>query len=102
MTTTGYHTSEIEQLWHFSDASTWRRALKRYWKYIKPTHFPIKREMEALRPDDVRHLDVDQWYEWLLNKYFFWKSTAPNRYATGKERRLTTTCADQQGTRRAI
>ena len=38
--------------------------------------------MDALRPDDVRHLDADQWYDWLLHKYFFWKYTAPNRYAT--------------------
>ena len=82
MTTTCHHTSEIEQLWHSSDASKWQRALDRYWKYIKPTHVPIEREMEALRPDDVRHLDADQWYDWLRNKYFFWKYTAPNRYAT--------------------
>ena len=74
--------SEIEQLGHSSDASKWQRALDRYWKYVKPTHCAIEREMEALRPDDVRHLDADQWYDWLLNKYFFWKYTAPNRYAT--------------------
>ena len=82
MTTTGDHTSEIEQLWHSSDASKWQRALDRYWKYVKPTHIGIEREMEDLRPDDVRQLDADQWYDWLLNKYFFWKYTARNRYAT--------------------
>ena len=82
VTTTGHHTSEIEQLWHSSDASKWQRALDRYWEYVKPTHIAIEREMDALRPDDVRHLDADQWYEWLVNKYFFWKYTAPNRYAT--------------------
>ncbi len=38
--------------------------------------------MDTLRPDDVRYLDADQWYEWLANKYFFWKYTAANRYAT--------------------
>jgi len=82
VTTTGPHTSEIEQLWHSSDASAWQRALDRYWQYIKPTHVAIEREMEALQPDHVRHLDADQWYDWLLNKYFVWKYTAPNRYAT--------------------
>ena len=85
MTTTGYHTSEIEQLWHSSDASKWQRALDRYWEYVKPTHIGIEREMEALRPDDVRQLDADQWYDWLLNKYFVWKYTAHNRYATTTE-----------------
>ena len=82
VTTTGHHTSEIEQLWHSSDASKWQRALDRYWEYVKPTHIAIEREMDALRPDDIRHLDADQWYDWLLNKYFFWKYTARNRYAT--------------------
>ena len=82
MTTADDHTSEIERLWHSSDASKWQRALDRYWKYIKPTHFEVECEMDTLRPDNVRYLDADQWYDWLLNKYFFWKYTAPNRYAT--------------------
>ena len=76
MTNVADHTSEIEQLWHSSDASKWQRALDRYWNYIKPTHYAIEREMDSLRPDDVRHLDADQWYDWLLNKYFVWKYTA--------------------------
>ena len=82
MTSTGHYTSRIEQLWHSPDASEWQRALERYWKFVKPTHCAIEREMEALRPDDVRHLDADQWYEWLRHKYYVWKYTAPNRYAT--------------------
>ena len=85
MTTSGHQTSGIEQLWYSSDASKWRRALDRYWEYVKPTHVAIEREMEDLRPDDVRHLDADEWYDWLLNKYFRWKFTAPNRYATTTE-----------------
>lgn len=82
MTTTGQHTSEVEQLWHSSDEAAWEHALERYRQYVKPTHVAIESEMEALQPDTVRHLDADQWYDWLLNKYFVWKYTAPNRYAT--------------------
>ncbi len=82
MTFADHHTSEIEQLWHSSDASKWQHALDRYWKYIKATHLELEREMDTLRPDDVRYLDADQWYDWLLKKYFVWKYTAPNRYAT--------------------
>ena len=82
MTSVDAHTSEIEQLWHSSDASKWQGALDRYWKYIQPTHFELEREMDTLQPDDVRYLDADQWYEWLLKKYFCWKYTAANRYAT--------------------
>ena len=82
MTTTSPDASEIEQLWHSSDPSAWQRALDRYWQYIRPTHVVLEREMEGLHPDHVRDLDADQWYDWLLRKYFAWKYTAPNRYAT--------------------
>ena len=82
MTTIGHHTSEIEQLWHSQDASKWQRALGRYWEYVKSTHIAIEREMDALRLDDVRHLDADQWYDWLLKKYFVWKYTEPRRHTT--------------------
>ena len=82
MITTSHHASEIEQLWHSPDASKWRHALGRYWEYVREDHYAIEREMEGLRPDEVRQLDSDQWYDWLLHKYFFWKYTAPNRYAT--------------------
>ena len=82
MTSVDDHTSEIEQLWHSSDASKWQCALDRYWKYIQRTHIELEHEMDSLRPDDVRHLDADQWYKWLVTKYFCWKYTAANRYAT--------------------
>ncbi|MCY4575513.1 MAG: hypothetical protein OXC55_02750 [Chloroflexi bacterium] len=82
MTSTGHYTSKIEQLWHSSDAPEWQHALSRYWDCVSKEHVAIEREMDALRPDDVRHLDADQWYDWLLHKYYFWKYTAPNRYAT--------------------
>ena len=82
MATADDQTPEIEQLWHSSDAWKWQRALDRYWEYVKPTHRAIEREMDSLRPEDVRRLDADQWYDWLLNRYFVWKYTAPNRYAT--------------------
>lgn len=86
MATTGDGMSEIEQLWNSSDPSKWQGALDRYWKYVKPTHCAIEREMDTLCPDDVRHLDADQWHDWLFNKYFLWKYTAPNRYITTTRR----------------
>jgi hypothetical protein len=82
MTTSAQYMSEVERLWHSTDAAAWQRALDRYWKYVKPTHVAIEREMEALTPRDLQTLSADAWYEWLLNKYFVWKYTAPNRYAT--------------------
>src|SRR5262249_32983579 len=38
--------------------------------------------MDALDPAAVKALDAEGWYESLLNGYFVWKYTAPNRYAS--------------------
>lgn len=82
MTRTDQSAAEIERLWESSDPAAWQHALDRYWHYVKPSHLALEREMEALEPSVVKQLDADQWYDWLLHKYFVWKYTAPNRYAT--------------------
>lgn len=79
MTSANDHTSEIEQLWHSSDPSKWQCALDHYWELINPTRLGLEREMDTLRPDHVRYLDADQWYDWLLKKYFLWKYTRSDR-----------------------
>lgn len=38
--------------------------------------------MEKLDPAKVQNLDEAGWYDFLLNVYFRWKYTAPNRYGS--------------------
>ena len=57
-------------------------GLEDYWKFIKPSLRPLEREIQQLSPDVVRVMDGQQWYTFLLEKYFVWKYTAPNRYAS--------------------
>ena len=38
--------------------------------------------MDQLDAEAVRKMDPDSWYRFLLEKYFRWKYTAPNRYAS--------------------
>lgn len=72
----------IDKLWNSSKAEAWEKALDRYWEFVKPTHIAIEREMESLDLDELRKLDSQGWYNFLHDRYFRWKYTAPNRYAT--------------------
>jgi hypothetical protein len=74
--------AEISVLWDSREEDDWLRALDRYWKYVKPANLELERAMEALDPTAVKALDAQGWYEFLLNGYFVWKYTAPNRYAS--------------------
>jgi hypothetical protein len=72
----------INDLWNSNDEPRWRTALDIYWRYVKPTHMAVEKEFDTLNSDTVKQMNAEQWYEFLLKKYFFWKYTAPNRYAT--------------------
>jgi len=74
--------AKINDLWNSKNKQEWLSALDNYWKYVKPTHMDIEKEFDVLNADIVKQMDANQWYEFLLHKYFFWKFTAPNRYAT--------------------
>jgi len=56
--------------------------LETYWQFVKPENLELEREMDCLDPATVQKLDARGWYDFLLNKYFRWKYTAPNRLAT--------------------
>jgi len=70
------------ELWNSSDFRAWQNALERYWDFVKPTNVCLERDMEVLNLDAIRKLDAQGWYDFLHDRYFRWKYTAPNRYAT--------------------
>lgn len=74
--------SLIAWLWHTRIPETWTLALETYWQFVKPENLELEREMDCLDPATVQKLDAHGWYDFLLNKYFRWKYTAPNRLAT--------------------
>lgn len=73
---------DVAELWNGGDQQTWQRALDRYWTFVKPANLALEREMDQLDAEAVRKMDADSWYRFLLEKYFRWKYTAPNRYAS--------------------
>jgi hypothetical protein len=73
---------KTRELWNSNDAQAWHAALDRYWIFVKPANLSLEREMDRLDVEVVRAMDAERWYEFLLEKYFRWKYTAPNRYAS--------------------
>ncbi len=69
-------------LWHSTAEAEWRHALSRYWEFVKPSNLDLECEFDSLDGRAVEALDANSWYEFLIDKYFRWKYTAANRYAT--------------------
>lgn len=72
----------IRDVWNSTSEDVWERGLRDYWTCIKPSLLALEREIEQLNPESVRTMDAEQWYTFLLEKYFRWKYTAPNRYGS--------------------
>lgn len=72
----------IAELWHSGDPRVWDDALTRYWDFVTPANVELERRMEILDVERIRGLDARAWYDFLMNEYFRWKYTAPNRYAS--------------------
>ena len=74
--------TRIQSLWQSEDSATWEDALSKYWDYVKPENLALEHEMDQLDASAVQGMNSQEWYDFLLLKYFKWKFTAANRYAT--------------------
>lgn len=75
--------NETTKLWHSKDERDWLTALDRYWDYVKDENLELERELiYRLDARLVNGFNEQRWYVFLRDKYFRWKYTAPNRYAT--------------------
>lgn len=75
--------NETTKLWHSKDERDWLTALDRYWDYVKDENLELERELiYRLDAALVKGFNEQRWYDFLRDKYFRWKYTAPNRYAT--------------------
>jgi hypothetical protein len=70
------------ELWASNDRELWLSALDEYWKFVKPGNLVLEKEIESLDALAIAVFTADEWYSFLITKYFRWKYTAPNRYAT--------------------
>ena len=72
----------MNSLWNELRAEKWEMALNHYWSYVKPSNLELEKEMESLKVATIAGMDETQWYSFLLQRYFKWKYTAPNRYGS--------------------
>ena len=68
--------------WDSNDRGIWLNKLDKYCDYVKPANRALEIEMEHLDESQVRKMPVQKFYNFLYEKYFVWKYTAPNRLAT--------------------
>lgn len=76
----------IDNLWKSDTEEDWRRALEYYWSFIQPRNMNLELELNDLKLEEITRLDPIGWYDFLHDKYFRWKYTAANRYATTTSR----------------
>jgi hypothetical protein len=77
---------ETREMWDGNDPDLWRKALHRYWDFVKPANLALEKEMNQLDAETVRIMNSQAWYRFLLEKYFRWQYTAPNRYVSTTKR----------------
>jgi hypothetical protein len=78
----------INDLWISGNENDWLEALRSYNIFIKKGNELLEQELEnklhlVRSIDDIKELGLgNNWYDFMLEKYFKWKYTAPNRYAS--------------------
>jgi len=77
--------STISELWHCGNETVWHFALKTYWLFVKPENRKLEDELGHIGVEYIQTLDRNGWYNFLLERYFRWKFTAANRYATSSK-----------------
>ena len=72
----------IADLWDSVDPAAWERALERYWDFVQEKNQELEKALDPLNLSEIEEFNPEEWFDFLKDKYFRWKYTAPNRYAT--------------------
>ena len=73
---------KIHELWSSHDLGEWTLALANYWLLVKPKNLELERSLANLDLARLKSFNENEWLRFLVDEYFLWKYTAPNRYAT--------------------
>ena len=72
----------MNELWHSTKEDDWLQGLDLYWRQVSADNRQLEESLEVLDPNDVRQMNVNEFYLFLHDTYFVWKYTAKNRLAT--------------------
>ena len=76
---------DMNELWWSGTQRQWRDALTYYWTLVKTDHIPIEKYFKGISMSDIEKMSIQEFYDFLYNKYFFGKYTAANRLATTRK-----------------
>ena len=76
---------DINYLWHSQNQQDWTRALNNYFNLVKPKNMKFEKELDNLDAETIKNMSVNEFYDFLHDKYFVWKYTAPNRLVTTRK-----------------
>lgn len=65
----------IGELWISKNEEDWVKYLNRYWDLIKPENLELERRMDKLDFRVVENMELDEFYEFIIEDYFQWKFT---------------------------
>ncbi len=72
----------INCLWNNTQEKDWNAALENYFNLVKPSNMNLEIELDRLDSNFVKNMTIEQFYNFLHDKYFVWKYTQPNRLKT--------------------
>ena len=72
----------MNELWHSTKEDDWLQGLDLYWRQVSADNRQLEESLEVLDPNDVRQMNVNEFFLFLHDTYFVWKYTAKNRLAT--------------------
>jgi len=73
---------EINKIWESNNHSDWSNLISTYWDRVRENHMGIEKELNNINVEILFSMTPENWYDFLYNKYYFWKYTAPNRLVT--------------------
>lgn len=77
---------DIIRLWNEGSEIDWKNALAEYYEVPSVIrNLELERRMDTLNSDNIRNLNVEDFYQFLHEEYFVWKYTAKNRLATTRK-----------------
>jgi len=65
----------INDLWNSRNQNYWELALDNYYSVVKKSNIDIEKELDNLDSNFVEEMSVEQFYDFLHDKYFVWKYT---------------------------
>ena len=72
----------IDFLWNSVNEDDWNNQLLKYTNLIKPQNLELEKELDCLNADLIKAMPVNEFYNFLYDKYFVWKYTSPKRLLT--------------------